>query len=205
MQSGAAVFEKPNREDFVRMLRSIVDEAQGAAAQQASALQREFEKAVNPAAGYTQAVTGALLPIHKDSVARAMGLAVSVAQRSGLSLNELCTTAEHLLKGHVAAIASLVVRAPYVSPTVQTGLTESVSVPFIRQIDEGVRAVRVGYIKERSITMPAAETVQAKALRMLQVIYERTKGSDGGIDLEHVREFLGLSAEDAKAGWAYLG
>jgi hypothetical protein len=204
MRSEAPVFKKPSKEDFVRMLRSIVDEAQGKAAQKASELQREFEKAVNPAAGYTQAMTGSLLPIHKDSVARAMELAVSVAQRSGLGLNELSATAEDLLKGHVAAIASLVVRAPYVSPTVQAGLTESVSVPFIRQIDEGVRDVRVGYIKERSIMTPAAETVQAKALRMLRVIYERTQSGNGGIDIEQVRGLVGLSPEDARAGWTYL-
>ncbi len=52
--------------------------------------------------------------------------------------------------------------------------------------------------------MPAAETVQAKALRMLQVIYERTQSGEGGIDIEEVRGLLGLSLEDARAGWTYL-
>src|SRR5207248_51304 len=47
--------------------------------------------------------------------------------------------------------------------------------------------VRVAYIRERSIMNPAAETVQAKALRMLQVIYERTQSGNGGIDIEQVR------------------
>jgi hypothetical protein len=198
------VFEKPSKEDFVRMLGSIVDEAQGQAVRKASALQGEREKAVNPGAGYTQALTGALLPIHKDCVARAMELAVSVAQRSGLSLNELCTTAEDFLKGHVPAISSLVVRAPFIAPAVQGGLAESVAMPFSRQIDDAVQAVRVGYIRERSIMNPAAETVQAKALRMLQVIYERTQSGNGGIDIEQVRGLVGLLPEDARAGWTYL-
>jgi hypothetical protein len=198
------LFEKPNKEHFVHMLASIVEESQVRAAQEVSELQREFEKALNPAAGYTEALCRALLPIHKDRVARAMELVVDVARQSGLDLNDLCTTAEHCLKTHVGAIASLVVRAPFVSPTVQASLTASVPVPFVSQIDEGVRAVRVGYIRERSIAMPAAETVQAKALRMLQVIYERTQSGNGGIDIEEVRGLLGMSLEDASAGWTYL-
>jgi hypothetical protein len=198
------LFEKPNKEDFVHMLASIVEESQVVAAEKVSTLQREFEKAVNPAAGYTEALTQALLPIHKDRVARAMGLSVDVAQRSGLSLNDLSRTAEHFLKERVAAISSLVARAPYVNPAVQASLITSVPMPFIRQIDDGVRAVRVGYIGERSIVMPAAETVQAKALRMLQVVYERTQSGNGGISIEEVRGLLGLSPEDAKAGWQYL-
>ena len=48
------------------------------------------------------------------------------------------------------------------------------------------------------------DTVQAKALRMLEVIYEHTKSKEGGIDIEKVRELLGLSPEDARAGWTYL-
>lgn len=52
--------------------------------------------------------------------------------------------------------------------------------------------------------MLSAETVQAKALRMLKVIYERTKSGQGGIDREEVRGLLGLSTEDANAGWTYL-
>lgn len=200
----AVLFKKPTNEDFVHMLGSIVDEAQGKAAQQATSLQREFDKSVNPAAGYTEALSHALLPIHKDCVARTMELPVDVAQRSRLDFNDLCTTAEGWLKTHVTAIVNLVVRAPYVSPTVQAGLTASVSLPFIRQIDEGVRAVRVGYIRERSIMTPAAETVQAKALRMLQVIYEHTQSGNGGIAIEQVGELSGLSLEDTKAGWIYL-
>jgi hypothetical protein len=133
-----------------------------------------------------------------------MGLVVDVAERSGLSLNDLSRTAEDFLKGCVAAISSLVARAPLVSPTIQASLSTSVSVPFIRQIDDSVQAVRVGYIGERSIIMLSAETVQAKALRMLKVIYERTKSGQGGIDREEVRELLGLSTEDANAGWTYL-
>jgi hypothetical protein len=198
------LFEKPSKENFVGMLASIVDEAQVKAAQKASALQREFEKAVNPAAGYTETLTRALLPIHKDCVARAMELAVSVAERSGLSLNELCTTAEDFLKDQVPAISGLVVRAPFVTPAVQAGLAASVAMRFSRQIDDAVRAVRVGYIREKSIMTPAAETVQGEALRMLQVIYERTQSGNGGIDIEQVRELVGLSPEDARAGWTYL-
>ena len=52
--------------------------------------------------------------------------------------------------------------------------------------------------------MPAAETVQAKALRMLQVIYEHTRGGNGGIAIADVKELLRLSMEDANAGWMYL-
>jgi hypothetical protein len=198
------LFEKPSKEDFVHMLMSIVEESQVEAAKKASALQRQFEKEVNPNAGYTEALTQGLLPIHKDRVARAMKLVVDVAQRSGFSLNDLSRIAEDFLKERIAAISILVVRAPFVSPTVQASLTTSVPVPFIHQIEDGVRAVRVGYIGERSIVMLSAETVQAKALRMLKVIYERTKSDQGGIDREEVRELLGLSAEDANAGWTYL-
>jgi hypothetical protein len=137
-----------------------------------------------------------------------MELVVDVARRCELALNDLCAIAEHRLKTHVAAISGLVARAPFVSPsvnsTVQAGPAATVSLPFIRQIDEGVRALRVGYIRERSVVMPAAETVQAKALRMLQVIYERTQSSDGGIEIDEIRELLALSSEDAKAGWTYL-
>ena len=91
------------------MLASIVAESQTEAAQKASALQREFEKALNPAAGYTQASTDALLPIHKDRVARAMELAVEVARRSDLDLNDPRTTARDWLKTHVADVVN---RAP---------------------------------------------------------------------------------------------
>jgi hypothetical protein len=202
------MFDKPSKEDFLHMLDSIVEESQTEAAEQAGALQREFEKAVNPAAGYTEALTQALLPIHKHRIARAMELVVDVARRSELALNDLCAITEHRLKIHVAAVLGLVARAPFVSPsvnsTVQAGLASRGSLPFIRQIDEGVRALRVGYIRERSVIMPAAETVQGKALRMLRMIYERTQSSDGGIDIEEVKELLGLSLEDTKAGWAYL-
>jgi hypothetical protein len=198
------LFEKPGKEDFVHMLASIADEAQGIAAQKASTIQRKFEKAVNPTAGYVEALTQALLPVHKDCVARAMELAVSITQRSGLSLDQLCATAADFLKGRVTAISGLVSRAPYLQPAVQTSLAASMPELFIRQIDDGVRTVRLGYIRERAIIMPVAETVQAKALRMLQVIYERTKSGPGGIDIEDVKGLLGLSPEDARAGWAYL-
>jgi len=208
------LFEKPRKEDFVQLLTSILDEARGNAIQKASAIQKEITKGmeVYQSWGFIQEMemSDALLPIHKECVARSMELVADVAQRSDLRLSDLCTTAERLLKSRVSGISDLVFRephgfqAPYTGLSIQDGHAAAVSLPFARQIDDGLRAVHVGYIRERSIPMPAAQTVQAKALRMLQAIYERTQRGTGGIDIAQVRELLGLSIEDANAGWTYL-
>jgi hypothetical protein len=60
------LFNKPSKDDFVHMLISVIEESQQKAADKARQLQREFEKAVNPSAGYSEALRGALIPIHKD-------------------------------------------------------------------------------------------------------------------------------------------
>lgn len=203
------MFEKPTKDDFVRMLASIVEDTQGIAVQKVGEVRREFEKAVNPSAGYRQELWQTLSPIHKDRIDRAMGLIVSVARRSlPLPFDDLCTTAEDFLKRHATAFSTLAIGAPHLThstnPTDQAGLLASFCEPFIRQIHDGLQELRVGYIRERNIAVPAAETVQAKALRMLQVIYERTQSGEGGIDIEEVRGLLGLSLEDARAGWTYL-
>src|SRR5262249_33873556 len=141
------------------------EESQVEAAENASEVQRKFEKRVNPSVGYSEALIRVLLPIHKDRVARAMELAVDVARRSGLALDDVCTTAENLLKSHVSAMANLTAQAPLVSQMIQAGLAAAAAELFTTQINDGVRSVRVGYIRERSIAMPPEETVQAKALR----------------------------------------
>jgi hypothetical protein len=133
-----------------------------------------------------------------------MELAVDVAQRSGLDLGDLCATAEKLLKNHVLAISNLVAQAPFVSPQIQSGLVAAASQMLSAQINDGVRSAQVGYIRERSIVMPPAETVQAKALQMLRVIYEHTNSREDGIEIEQVAQLCGLSSPDAQAGWNYL-
>jgi hypothetical protein len=198
------LFNKPSKNDFVRMLMNLIEESQVKAGEKASEVQRNSKKRVNPSAGYSEALKRALLPIHKDLVARTMELAVDVARRSGLDLDDLCTTAQNLLKSHVSAMANLTAQAPLVSQTIQAGLVGAAAELFTTQIIDGLRSLRVGYIRERSIAMPPEETVQAKALRILRLIYERTRGSEGGIDIQDVWQLLGMSEEDVKAGWTYL-
>jgi hypothetical protein len=201
-----SVFEKPTKENFVHMLESLVEETQSIAARKAAEVQAKLETTVNPSAGYTQALSQSLLPVHKDRVVRAMDLIVSVVRRAGLSFDDLCTTAREFLKNHTETIARLVIRAPYVSfnPSTQGGLIASFREPFIRQIDDGLQDLRIGYIGQRNVAMPAAETVQAKALRMLQVIYDRTKSSEEPVDTDRIAAELGLNQSDGRAAWAYL-
>jgi len=54
----------------------------------------------------------------------------------------------------------------------------------------------------KSITNP--ETVYAKAFRMLEVIYEQTRGKEEPILVEDIQNKLGLSEGDAKEAWRYL-
>jgi len=137
-------------------------------------------------------------------VARAMEWVVEITQGSDLEFDDLCETAKKRLELHVPQIASLVGGAPLVSSTAARAQVAVARERFVRQIDEGVRAVRLGYIEERSISMTAAETVQAKAHRMLRVIDDYTRNRVGGIELEQVAKLSGLSAGDARASWTYL-
>jgi hypothetical protein len=52
--------------------------------------------------------------------------------------------------------------------------------------------------------MATPETVYAKAFRMLEVIYEQTRGRKEPIFVEDIRNELGLSEEDANEAWRYL-
>ena len=50
----------------------------------------------------------------------------------------------------------------------------------------------------------APPSTAAKAFRLLQVIYEQTKGKEEPIFVEDIRNKAGLSDEDAKAAWRYF-
>lgn len=57
----------------------------------------------------------------------------------------------------------------------------------------------------RTNAMPPSETLQSKALRLLQAIYEKTHHSEEPVFvLEEIKNKIGLSEDEVKAAWRYL-
>lgn len=203
------MFAKPTKEDFMRMLAGLVEEARSAAAPKAQAVQRQFAGAGHNA-GYPNALIQAVDPVHRECVLRAMDLIRTYADRSDIPFDDLCQTAERFLKTHVSGMSSYAEQAAAVHHgSAPPGWVLTWRGHFERQIEDAVRDLRVGFIGGRSVPMPVADTVQAKALRLLEFLYEHTRRGEAPIMLDSPMDerqgaALKLSTDDVRAAWHYL-
>jgi DNA-binding transcriptional ArsR family regulator len=59
-------------------------------------------------------------------------------------------------------------------------------------------------LSRRKVESNMPVSIQQNALKMLNIIYERTKNRGDGIDLDDAAGEAGIYIEDAKAAWLYL-
>ncbi len=67
------------------------------------------------------------------------------------------------------------------------GLSASERKPFEKQIDEGIKNLKVGFVSDKNVAMKPADTMQAKALRILQIINHQASSTRAKGDFSAVK------------------
>jgi hypothetical protein len=184
----------------------ISEDGQAAADAKALEVQTMFIKAGGIGNGrYPMSLASELLAIHKACIDRAMTFVAQFAHTSNLPLIDLCNSASGCLTRRVVVFVAPVLRAMKISSSpANEGVVASTRAPFEKQIDDAIENLKVGFVSGRSVSMSVAETVQAKALKLLRTVYETTRATEQPIFVESLKEELGLSTADVHAAWRYL-
>lgn len=199
-------FERPTKDDFVRILMEISEDARALAEAKTIEIQSRF--GATGGAGHSHypiMLAAELQPIHKVCVNRAMEFIPQFAAQSQLSLSELCEAARELLMRRVVVFSTPVLKAMRTpSDAAHQGTVARERKPFEAQIDEAIKNLKVGFVSDRSVAMDPADTIQAKALKILKAIYEETRSREEPVFVEELGGHLGIYIDDVRAAWRYL-
>lgn len=199
-------FERPTKDDFLRILMGISEEARAAADAKALEIQTTFIRANGIGSSrYPIALAAALLPTHKACVDRAMEFTAQFANRSGLNLDELCDAASEFLTRRIVVFSAPILRAMGIpSDASHQSVSAAERKQFEKQIEEATQNLRIGFIGDRSLAMNPEDTIQAKALKLLKAIYEQSRSNEQPVFVEQLGAQLGIYIDDVHAAWRYL-
>jgi hypothetical protein len=195
------VFRTGEMSDFERMLDDILGRAKTAAL--TTAAQVEAESAARGtllSSGTAIVMEQGLTPIHETALADAMRLIVQFSERTGIPISELSKAAKAKLETFTSEVTLRLVNAANQMQLSQ--LLSQAQERFNQRVENALRDVEIGFIQGRSAIVTENSTNQSKALRLLQVLYDATRGKTEPAFIEEVS--TGLSEEDAKAAWRYL-
>jgi len=154
---------------------------------------------------YPLMLAAELQPIHKAAVNRAMEFIPPFASQSQIDLSELCDAAREFLMRRVVVFSTPVLRAMKTpGDAAHQGTVVRERKPFESQIDEAIKNLKIGFVSDRSVAMNPADTVQARALKLLKAIYEQTRSSEEPVFVDQLGGQLGIYIDDVRAAWRYL-
>lgn len=201
MGSAHNVFKTGQKADFERMLDDILGRAKTTALH--TSAQVEAESAARGSllsSGTPVLMEQRLTPIHETALTDAMRLIVQFSERTGIPISELSEMAGPKLATFTSDITGRMATAANRMQLNQ--LRSEAQERFNRRVENALRDVEIGFIQGRSAIVTENSTNQSKALRLLQVLYDATRGKTEPVFIEEVS--TGLSEKDAKAAWRYL-
>jgi hypothetical protein len=199
-------FEQPSKDDFSRMLMSISEKARLKALEKENAIQSKMVSlgAVGNSR-YPIILAREFLSTHQECVDEVMAFTAEFMGQSGIPLEELCDEVKGVLTRRIVVFSTPILRAMNVQSRPENqGVSASQRKPFETQIEEGIKNLKVGYVGTRRVTMKPADTVQGRALRLLEAIYEQTRSREEPVFIDQIAGQLGIYIDDARAAWRYL-
>lgn len=131
-----------------------------------------------------------------------MRLLVQFADTTGIPIPELTAAARPKLVTFTDQLSERMVR--FAS---QMNLTQAVAEAksrFATRVDHALRDVEIGFIQGNSAVMTESQTSQARALRLLKAIYDRTHGRNEPVFVTELTQQAGLTEAEAQSAWRYL-
>jgi len=195
------VFRTGDKTDFDRMVDDILGKAKLQADR--TAVQVEHEAAAHGSlvsSGTPIVMEQRLTPIHESALADAMRLIVQFSERTGIPVPELNTAARANLESFTSEITARMATAA--GRMNLTQLLIQIRERFDRRVENATRDAEIGFIQGRSAIVTETSSTQSKALRLLEALYQATRGKEERVFLQDLQ--TDLSEEDARAAWNYL-
>jgi hypothetical protein len=197
------MYQPPTIFDFQRNLDTIIHDGEHEARAQVVSIKSD---AARRGAGLSTGVIVAAITsfdkIHKTMLERAMRLIEDFAKRNaGLSPAALAQTARPRLDGFATFL--LATLPPTGFPQEAEWFAGQYTLVFRQRLEGALRDIETGFIGGRSVAAQPEKTIQANALRLLQVIDEATRGSSMPVYIGDLPN-LGMNEEEAKAAYHYL-
>ena len=195
------VFRTGEKADFDRMLDNILAKAKLQVDR--TAIQVEHEAAARGSllsSGTPIVMEERLTPIHESALSDTMRLIVQFSERAGIAVPELNEAAKPKLESFTAEMTARMSTAAgrmNLSP-----LLTQIRARFDRRVQNASRDVEIGFIEGRSAIVTETSSTQSKALRLLEALYQATRGKEEPVFLQDLH--TDLSEEDARTAWAYL-
>jgi hypothetical protein len=135
-------------------------------------------------------------PVHESLLANAMQLVVQFSQNTNISIPELIETTRPGLEAFADAVSVRISKTAHQMPMGQ--MRER----FQLQLENALKDVKIGFIQGRRALMTEGSTSEGKAMRLLQALYDATRGQTEPVLVTTLN--TGMSVPEAHAAWRYL-
>jgi len=148
------------------------------------------------------AAIGRFDKLHAEILERAMKLIHEFVSVSGQpSLTELVNTSRSRLESFATMLLSTVPPAGF--PQEAQRFRHQYAAVFQQRLNRMLKDIEFGFIGGRSMGTDS-ENSQSRALRLLKIIYDRTRDQADPVFVEDLAQGANLTKEESQAAWRYL-